>query len=542
VLGPLSADGARYSDFTDAAECFKKAADLNDADGVNCFGCCLERGHGVDRDIERAVAHYRRAASLGHSDALFNLGRCLECGKGIGRDLDRAAKCYRSSAAKGNAAAENSFGIFLERGIGVRKNLFLAAQFYRRAADHGDADGANNFGFCLEHGRGVPQNVAMAASYYKFADDRGHPEAKLNRARCLRLLDRWEPPDRSSESLSNPPSPNHLFELFRDLRENPDPLNGDEQRLLLALERLKSAAISPAPAAAVVSDAIGRGDSSIVKLTVDLRSNFIAVKTAKDRECAKLIRREAVILKALEHPLVIGVAGRSDSADGAAAVVTELAGNGALVAHLPPACDSQSRLSGETRIAKIITGVALAMRFVHSRGAIHRDLTPANILLDWDWAVRIADFGRSDFPATADSSKVPPIIDCRYLAPECYERRFLDASDVFAFGLILFELVVGRPAFSKGSRTGLDLGIAKRVSVEGERPKIPDSVLPITGELITDCWAASPDDRPTFAAIVRRLVEMDFKITANVKSAKIRKFVNKIEEWERENVHECPAG
>jgi serine/threonine protein kinase len=95
-----------------------------------------------------------------------------------------------------------------------------------------------------------------------------------------------------------------------------------------------------------------------------------------------------------------------------------------------------------------------------------------------------------------------------------YERRFLDASDVFAFGMILCELLVGSPPFWKGSRTGLDLRIAYRVSVEGERPEIPDSVLPMTRELITDCWAASPDDRPTFAAIVGRLVEMDFKITA----------------------------
>jgi TPR repeat protein len=50
-------------DFTAAAECFKKAADSDEADGINCFGCCLERGHGVDRDICRAVSHSGQAAS-----------------------------------------------------------------------------------------------------------------------------------------------------------------------------------------------------------------------------------------------------------------------------------------------------------------------------------------------------------------------------------------------------------------------------------------------------------------------------------------------
>jgi TPR repeat protein len=45
-------------DFTVAAECFKKAADSNDADGINGFGRCLECGDGIDPDIHRAVFYY----------------------------------------------------------------------------------------------------------------------------------------------------------------------------------------------------------------------------------------------------------------------------------------------------------------------------------------------------------------------------------------------------------------------------------------------------------------------------------------------------
>jgi TPR repeat protein len=85
-------------DFTAAAECFKKAADFEDADGINCFGCCLERSDGADQDIDSAVSHFRRAPSLGHPDALFNFGRCLEYGKGVRSQPLRAAKYYRLSA------------------------------------------------------------------------------------------------------------------------------------------------------------------------------------------------------------------------------------------------------------------------------------------------------------------------------------------------------------------------------------------------------------------------------------------------------------
>jgi serine/threonine protein kinase len=189
-------------------------------------------------------------------------------------------------------------------------------------------------------------------------------------------------------------------------------------------------------------------------------------------------------------------------------------------------------VSGANRIAKITAGIAVAMRFVHSRGVTHRDLKPANILLDWDWTVWIADFGHSTARPSLPQSRADcrwPSFDSRYLAPECYEINFLPASDVFAFGLILFEIVAGRPAFPERLRLHR---IAFIVAVEGGRPDIPDEVLPAARELIQECWAADPDDRPTFEGIVNRLEEMQFQVTSHVNSAKVAGFVKRIEDWE----------
>jgi serine/threonine protein kinase len=177
------------------------------------------------------------------------------------------------------------------------------------------------------------------------------------------------------------------------------------------------------------------------------------------------------------------------------------------------------------------------MRFVHSRGAIHRDLKPENILLYWDWTVRIADFGHSTAPpaserpspARTDALQHWPSIDSRYLAPECYDCTFLQASDVFAFGLILFEILTARPAFPESLN---QLQIGYMVAVEGARPEVPNAVLPPARALIEDCWAAEPDDRPTFAEIVERLAEIDFRVAADVNSAKVAAFVKRIEDWE----------
>jgi serine/threonine protein kinase len=166
------------------------------------------------------------------------------------------------------------------------------------------------------------------------------------------------------------------------------------------------------------------------------------------------------------------------------------------------------------------------MRFVHSRDVVHRNLTPDSILLDWDWTVRIADFGQS---CTVDHHGWPSI-DFRYCAPECYDGHFKQAGDVFSFGLILFEIVTGAPAFPQHLQK---LEIACRVAVRKKRPDIPDFVLPPVAELISDCWVDDPDERPPFEEIVERLAAMEFNVIPNVNSVKMKKFVKGIEEWER---------
>jgi serine/threonine protein kinase len=218
--------------------------------------------------------------------------------------------------------------------------------------------------------------------------------------------------------------------------------------------------------------------------------------------------------------------------------VTEFAENGALADHLPMA---KAILQCEqNRIARIIVGIVLAMRYLHRRGVVHRDLRPENIFLDWDWNVRIDDFGRSQSEASREIpmfdgssySRLWLSLDCRYLAPERWENGCDPKSDVYSFGLILYEILVGEPVIPTGLRQPV---VLKMVLSREFRPAIPDWIAPKVKDLIGACWAQKPRDRPSFEDIIENLKEMDFKLFGGVNSSKLRDFVERVERTEQEN-------
>jgi TPR repeat protein len=511
-------------DFTVAAEFFQKAAALDNADAANRFGCCLEKGEGVEPNIELAVQYYRRAAARSHPSGMYNFGRCLEYGLGIAQDFIRAAKFYRLSADLGNAAAQNSFGVCLERGIGVKSNLALSARYYQRSAAQGDSDGANNLGFCLERGRGVHEDIEAAAECYAFAAECGHPEGELNFRRCLRILGRFEP-DRSSRVSDPPQSDNPLTKRFLACLNDSEAIDRAGPETIASLRRLK---------ASIALRTNGPGHGAVFTAETAQTKSTELMEGSGDR-CVILKPaggpREVEALKRLNHPLIIALHTHSP-----AAIVTEAPPNGSLAEYLPWMEGSEPCPPRRpTWIATVITGVALAMRFVHERGIAHRALSPARIFIDWDWTVRIGGFDQCTFidrPPPETQPKWPwPIVDLRFAAPERYENGGSTESDVFSFGLIVYELIVWGPGLP---RKLSELHWTKSIVVKDRRPEFPDSVPLHVRELIEDCWATNPAHRPTFDVIVFRLEQMQFKVTAGVDSAKVATFLEKIERWERE--------
>jgi tRNA A-37 threonylcarbamoyl transferase component Bud32 len=210
-------------------------------------------------------------------------------------------------------------------------------------------------------------------------------------------------------------------------------------------------------------------------------------------------RREAVAAARLNHPNVVAVYDTGTDPDLGAYIVMELVPG----PSLRDVIKSEGPFPVERAVA-VAGQVAAALEFAHRRGVVHRDVKPANVLLAPD-GVKVADFGIAKAALDADDLTQTNLMlgTARYLAPEQVEGRPLDArSDVYALGVVLYEMLCGRAPFDAES----DLALAvKHLTAEAGPPSEtnPD-VPPWLDAVVMATLAKDPDRRFQSAAALHR--------------------------------------
>ncbi|XP_075752450.1 activated Cdc42 kinase isoform X2 [Rhipicephalus microplus] len=239
----------------------------------------------------------------------------------------------------------------------------------------------------------------------------------------------------------------------------------------------------------------------------DGRTMPVAVKILKEDALSQPgafedFMKEVNAMQQLRHPNLVQLFGVVLSAP--LMMVTELAPLGSLRDYLRKQC----RRLPVSCLVEYALQVANGMAYLESRHFIHRDLAARNVLLAAANAVKIGDFGlmralptHEDCYVMAEQKKVP----FPWCAPESLKsRHFSHASDTWMFGVTLWE------TFSFGQEPWVGLSgaqILQRIDQLGERLAQPDACPGDVYQLMLQCWAHAPADRPTFPALKDFLLE-----------------------------------
>jgi serine/threonine protein kinase len=158
------------------------------------------------------------------------------------------------------------------------------------------------------------------------------------------------------------------------------------------------------------------------------------------------------------------------------------------------------------RIVRMAADAAAGMVHLHMSGIVHRDLSARNLLVDKGFHVVVADFGFSRARSAGGSSHqytaatVGPV---RWLAPEAFKKKYSYKSDVFSFGVTLWEMLTGTQPWE-----GLDhFDVMLRV-FHGERLAIPHDLPVPLQELLAACWQHEPSARPDMVQVHERLCKV----------------------------------
>ncbi|TKY75293.1 Serine/threonine-protein kinase HT1 [Spatholobus suberectus] len=229
----------------------------------------------------------------------------------------------------------------------------------------------------------------------------------------------------------------------------------------------------------------------------------VAIKVLKHENLNENIQKEfaqeVYILSKIQHKNVVKFVGACTKPPNLY-LVTEYMSGGSMFDFL----HKQKTVLTLPSLLKVAIDVSEGMKYLHQNDIIHRDLKAANLLIDENGVVKVADFGVARVHdqsgiMTAETGTY------RWMAPEVIEHKPYDhKADVFSFAIVLWELLTGKLPYEHLSPMQAAVGVIQK----GLRPKIPWHTHPKLVELLHWCWHQDPSLRPKFSEVLEFLLHV----------------------------------
>jgi Tol biopolymer transport system component len=246
------------------------------------------------------------------------------------------------------------------------------------------------------------------------------------------------------------------------------------------------------------------------KLKRDVALKLLPEAFIEDLERLARFEREAQLLAQLHHPHIASIFGLEES-EGTRALVMELVDGPTLADRL-----ESGSLSIDESLS-IAHQIAEALETAHEKGIVHRDLKPQNIKASIEGKVKVLDFGLakamdvgSGVSSVQDLARSPTLMNsptltaagtqlgvilgtAAYMAPEQARGGAVDKrADIWAFGVVLFEMLTGRSLFSADTVSDTLAGVLKS---EIDLGRLPESTPPAIRRLLRRCLERNPKNR-----------------------------------------------
>ena len=233
----------------------------------------------------------------------------------------------------------------------------------------------------------------------------------------------------------------------------------------------------------VIKKVIGSGGMAVVYRATDNRlKRSVAVKILRDEleadvEFRRRFQTEAQAVAMLSHPNIVSVYDVSHSED-VEYIVMELIEGVTLMQYM-----KKRGALGWKEALHFSVQIARALEHAHSKGIVHRDIKPQNVMILRDGTIKVADFGIAALETRQEQRSDQTVGSVHYIAPEQARGEQPDTrSDIYSLGVVMYEMLTGRMPYDGETAEQIALKHIAGVAEDPQKlnPEIPDELARIT--------------------------------------------------------------